>query len=74
MMGGIKENPRPASGVAAWYENEETALCNSREGGWAACSPGDPRKSKGSPPQTRLGQRQSAQEQDHQEAEGAYQG
>jgi len=51
ILGGIRENPRPTEGVAAWYENEETARWRSRKAGRANCSPRDAEKTKGSPPE-----------------------
>jgi hypothetical protein len=38
---GVRKNPTPAEGVAAWYENKETALGENREAGHANCSPRD---------------------------------
>ena len=37
----VRENPRPAEGVAAWYEKKETALGKKREAGHARRSPRD---------------------------------
>jgi len=48
----IRENPTPAEWVAAWHENEETALCKSRKAGHATGSPGDPQQANGSAPET----------------------
>jgi hypothetical protein len=39
----------PANGVAAWYENKETALGKSRETGRASCSPRAAQQAKAPP-------------------------
>ncbi len=41
----VRENPIPAEGVAAWYENKETALGEKREAGHAGCPPRDAKNS-----------------------------
>jgi hypothetical protein len=41
---GVRKNPTPAEGVAAWYEKKETALGKNREAGHANCSPCDSEK------------------------------
>jgi hypothetical protein len=49
---GIRENPTPAEGVAAWYENKEIALRKSRKTGRANSSPCDSQKTNDPPPET----------------------
>lgn len=70
-VGHIRENPIPAEGVAARYEDKETALWKSRQAGRTSCSPRDSKQGKDPPPELHLRQSQSRQEQDHKEAEAA---
>jgi hypothetical protein len=50
---GVRTNPTPAEGVAAWYEDKETALSKSREAGGASRCPRDPKEAKDPPPQSK---------------------
>lgn len=70
MVRDIRENPTPTEGVAARYENKETALWKSRETGRANCSPRDAEQAKDPPPQTQPRQSQSRPTQNPDEAEG----
>ena len=70
---GVRENPTPTDGVAAWYEKEETARWKSREGGQAGCSPGDSEQISAPPTEDQPFQKTLAQDQDHQETQGASQ-
>jgi hypothetical protein len=65
-VGSIRENPTPAEGVAAWYEDKETALGKSRETGWANCWSRDSEQAKDPPPESKPRHWESPQEQDYQ--------
>ena len=71
---GIRENPTPAEGVAARYENKETALWNSRKAGCANGSARDSEKTKDPPSESRPGQAKARQAQDHKDAQAAREG
>jgi len=62
-VGAIRENWTPAEGVAARYEDKETALCKGREAGGANYSPRGSGQAKSPSPeiQPRQGQRRQRQ-------------
>jgi hypothetical protein len=64
-------NPTPAEGVAAWYEDKETALGEGREAGGADRSPRNSQEAHDLPPVSQPRQSQEHQEHAHQEADCA---
>jgi hypothetical protein len=67
-VGNIRENPIPAEGVAARYEEKETTLWKSREAGRPNYSPRDSEHAKDPPPETHPRRTQRWRERDHKEA------
>ena len=65
---GVRKNPTPAKGVAAAYEEKETALCKSREAGSASCSSRGPQETQNHPPEGRRLHSDTRQAQGHEEA------
>jgi hypothetical protein len=51
-VGGVRKNPTPTKGVAAWYEEKETALRKGREAGGAMGSRRDSKKAQDVSPES----------------------